>query len=80
MQTNQNLPGIDPKILAIITIVFIVLGIWSIIWKGISLWKAAKNGSKTWFIFLLITNTLGILDILYIYIFSKKNISNKKNN
>ena len=52
-----------------------VILIWSLLWKGMSLWKAAQLGSKKWFVVLLITNTLGILDILYIYIFSKKHKS-----
>ena len=52
-------------------IILIVIALWSFIWKGLALWKAARNGSKGWFIVLLILNTLGILDILYIYVFSK---------
>ena len=58
-------PGM--KILLLIAIV------WSLIWKGIALWKAARNNSKPWFVVLLLLNTLGILDIIYIYGFSKKN-------
>lgn len=53
-------------------LILIPLMIWSIVWKGWALWKSARAGSKGWFIVLLIVNTLGILDILYIYIFSKK--------
>ncbi|NLE07172.1 MAG: hypothetical protein GX627_00975 [Parcubacteria group bacterium] len=51
---------------------FFILGLWSFVWKGISLWKAAQNKSKSWFVFLLVVNTVGVLEILYIYIFSKK--------
>lgn len=50
----------------------LILALWTIPWKGWALWKAAKAGSKPWFIALLIVNTVGILDILYIYVFSKK--------
>ncbi len=57
-----------------------ILLIWSLIWKGIALWKAAKSDSKVWFIVLLIVNTFGILDILYIYIFSKKAILKRQYN
>jgi len=46
---------------------FVLIWIWIIIWKGIALWKAAREGSKTWFIVLLIVNTLGILEIIYIF-------------
>ncbi|MFA5099091.1 MAG: DUF5652 family protein [Candidatus Paceibacterota bacterium] len=45
---------------------------WSVIWKGLALWKAARLGDKYWFMALLVINTLGILEILYIYIFSEK--------
>ena len=50
-----------------------VLVVWSLIWKGIALWKSARNGDTRWYIALLVINTLGILEILYIYVFSKKN-------
>lgn len=45
--------------------------IWSLFWKGWALWVAAKNDSKVWYIVLLIVNTIGILDILYIFFFAK---------
>lgn len=46
--------------------------VWSLYWKGRSLWRAAHYNSKAWFVALLVINTLGILDILYIYVLSKK--------
>lgn len=54
-------------------LIIILAVLWTIPWKGISLWKAARNGSIIWFFFLLIFNTLGILDMIYIFIFSKRN-------
>lgn len=51
---------------------FFLLIAWSAIWKGLALWKAARNNSVPWFVTLLVVNTLGILEILYIYVFSKK--------
>ena len=53
-------------------ILLIVFIIWSVYWKGRALWRAAHLNSKPWFIVLLLINTLGILEILYIYVFSKK--------
>lgn len=50
----------------------ILSALWTILWKGMALWKAAKREDRVWFIVLLILNTLGILDILYIYIFSRR--------
>ena len=46
--------------------------LWTLPWKGVSLWKATKNNHKVWFVALLVLNTLAILEILYIFIFSKK--------
>ena len=53
------------------TFVSIILALvfWELFWKGIALWKAARNNQKYWFIAILILNTAGILPILYIYIF-----------
>jgi hypothetical protein len=53
-------------------VLFALLAVWSIVWKGIALWKAARNGSKPWFIIMLVVNTVGILEIVYIFFFSKK--------
>lgn len=46
--------------------------IWTLVWKGLSLWKAVKNDSKPWFVVLLVVNTFGILEILYYFVFGKK--------
>lgn len=51
----------------------ILAAIWTIPWKGVALWRAANRGEKVWFIVLLVVNTLAILDIIYIFIFSKRN-------
>jgi len=45
--------------------------LWVLVWKGIALWKAARHNQKWWFIALLVINTLGLLEILYIFVFSK---------
>lgn len=52
-----------------------VIFIWSIIWKGLALWRAAIQGQRNWFIALLIINTAGILDIIYLFYFSKKRMT-----
>lgn len=51
---------------------FLGLLAWSLVWKGMALWKSARYAHKVWFVVLLVTNTVGILDILYLYVFSKK--------
>ena len=45
--------------------------VWNLVWKGFALWKSARNKSMIWFIVFLIVNTAGILEILYLFVFSK---------
>lgn len=47
------------------------VAIWTLPWKGVALWKAAQKKDVYWFIALLVINTMGILEILYIFAFSK---------
>lgn len=54
---------------------FIIAAIWLlfvIVLKGYALWHAAKRGQIWWFVALLIINTLGILELVYIVFFLKK--------
>ena len=46
--------------------------IWTLIWKGIALWKSARRSEMIWFIALLVINTLGILEIIYIFFVARK--------
>lgn len=48
-----------------------IILIWTIAWKMIALWKSARNNSPVWFVLLALFNTVGILEILYIFVFSK---------
>lgn len=47
--------------------------LWVLPWKGYSLWTASRRGHKWWFIALLVLNTLGLVDIFYIFYVAKKN-------
>ncbi len=51
--------------------IFLVLIVWSLYWKAKALWRAARRGDKAWFIALILVQSLGILDILYLYVFSQ---------
>jgi membrane protein YdbS with pleckstrin-like domain len=52
--------------------VYAVAAIWSIIWKAISLWYAARNSQKWWYIAIMFVNTLGVLEIVYLVFFQKE--------
>jgi methionyl-tRNA synthetase len=66
-----------PSMWGIILPLLLLLVVWSMVWKLLALWKAARNNSLVWFIVLGVVNTLGILEILYIFIFSKMKGSSK---
>ncbi len=74
MYSNETLNSINslldnPKA----QLIFLLLSIWGLAWKGVALWKSSKNNQRNWFITLLILNTFGILEIIYIFYFNKDN-------
>ncbi|MBU0999323.1 hypothetical protein KKG24_03410 [Patescibacteria group bacterium] len=54
-------------------ILLLILTLWTIPWKIYAVWLAAKRDQKKWFVILLLLNTVGILEIFYIF-----KIANKK--
>ncbi|MBC8274550.1 MAG: hypothetical protein H8E40_06245 [Chloroflexi bacterium] len=46
--------------------------LWTLPWKGVALWRAAGNKQLWWFVALFLLNTLAILEIIYIFGFSRK--------
>lgn len=45
---------------------------WSIAWKAIAAWHAARNNQLGWFIALFVVNTVGLLEIIYLAFFAKR--------
>ena len=45
----------------------LLLALWTLFWKGLALWHAARRGQTGWFMALLIFNTAGILEIIYLF-------------
>ena len=61
-----------PQVWAGMMWVVFLLILWTLPWKGVALWKAAGNKHLGWFIAIFLLNTLAILEIIYIFGFSKK--------
>ena len=62
-------------------LILFLIAAWVLPWKGFALWKAGQRKSKNWFIAILVFNTVGILEILYLFVFSewkRKNASQKE--
>ncbi|MCR4324947.1 MAG: DUF5652 family protein [Candidatus Curtissbacteria bacterium] len=56
-------------------LLFLLITLWSMFWKGVALWHAANLGQKYWFIAMLILNTLGILEIIFLFKFAKRKMT-----
>lgn len=41
--------------------------LWSLFWKGLALWHSGRRGQAWWFVILLLLNTVGILEIIYLF-------------
>ena len=53
-------------------VLIILVTAWSLAWKGYALWRAAKGNQKNWYIALLVINTIGLLEIVYLTWFSEQ--------
>jgi len=49
-----------------------LLAIWELAWKGVGLWKSARNSQLVWYLAILIFNTAGILPIIYLAFFQRR--------
>lgn len=59
----------------------IAVSIWTMAWKAIALWRAAKLSQRNWFIALLILfpiNLLGIIEIIFLFFFAKEKLTIKE--
>ena len=65
---NYNLYGMS----AFTGVLLLIVTIWTLFWKGCALWIAGKKDQKLWFLVLLVVNTVGILEIIYIFYVAKK--------
>ena len=61
-----------------INLVLLILALWTIPWKIYAVWLAAKHNHKKWFVALLILNTVGILEIFYVFKIANKKLADVK--
>lgn len=59
-------------------ILITVITIWSTLLKGVALWRAANLKQRNWFIVMLIVNTIGILELVYLFRFASKRLTIKE--
>lgn len=64
--------GMKNSQVAVLISVLVLIAIWDGVWKAIAMWKCGRNNQLAWFICIMVFNTAGILPILYILFFQKK--------
>lgn len=72
MNTDAELLTFVGSMGALGLILIVVLVVWTVAIKGVALWKSARNGHTAWFVVLLLVNTIGILELIYLLGFAKK--------
>lgn len=63
-----NIPVLSTEALVALVALLVIITIL----KGMALWDAARGGKFGWFVALMIINTLGILELVYLTWFSSR--------
>lgn len=50
-----------------LVLLIVALAVWSLLWKALALWHSARRNEAGWFIVFMFINTLGILEIIYLF-------------
>ncbi|HPI67024.1 MAG TPA: DUF5652 family protein [bacterium] len=54
--------------------------VWSLFWKGLALWRAARKNDRVWYIVILIVNLLGLESIVYLLVTKSEEKPESKEN
>lgn len=64
---NSNGMGSGAQMSILLALFILLLVPWTLFWKGLALWHSGRRGQGWWFVILLMVNTLGILEIIYLF-------------
>jgi len=67
----STLPFLANMPSSLLLTLIIVLAVWTTAIKAFALWHAARNNQLYWFVPLMVLNTLGILELVYLLAFRK---------
>ena len=59
--------GFGTGFAGIVISLLLVILLWGLFWKGLGLWHSARQGNYRWFVAILIINSLGILELIYLF-------------
>ena len=61
-----------------LSILLLIIQIWTIVWKAVALFRAARANQKYWFILFIVLlplNDLGIVALIYLFFFAKNKLT-----
>lgn len=64
-----------PLWIGLLAPMILLMVLWSIFWKGLALWHSARRAQQWWFVIMLLVNTLGILEIIYLFGIAKLSVN-----
>lgn len=70
--TSELMAAVTPTLAAGTVLLLIFLIIRDMVRKGIALWRSGTKRQLAWFICIFLFNTLGLLPIIYLAFFQKK--------
>ncbi len=50
----------------------LAIALWTLPWKAWALWLSARRGDIWWFLAMIILSTLGVIEIIYIFLIAKQ--------
>ncbi len=56
-----------PTWIPAVGLVLVILVLWGVFWKGLALWHSAQRKEPWWFAIMLVVNTVGVLEIIYLF-------------
>lgn len=61
-------------LVALFVVAIILVAIWEAVWKIIAMWKCGRHGQLAWYICIAVFNTAGILPIVYLLWFQRRDL------
>jgi len=61
-----------PTVSAGFTTALVLVALWGYAWKAVALWMAARRDHTVWYVVLVVLNTAGILEIIYIFAVARR--------
>jgi len=58
--------ALDERVRALPPGALVLFVVWTLVWKGLGFWRAARAGQPAWFVAMLVLNTVGLLEITYL--------------